>query len=327
MDGWAARRARLLVTAAPRTRSRRLAGVRRTGARLPKQESRVDCSGVAVVVVAGTALVVLLCAVAGTVLLLRCGHKRNRREGRESTGGIAVDPEDYDKDMPDSSPPELVRRAAGPRPSSYGKLAAAAGNFAESRRIGRGGCGAVYRGYLADQDRRHMVVKVLSAGSYGGEQAGRREFDAEICVMRQLRHRNAVRLVGCWRLEAALDKSLHDPEKKLLTWPERYRVALGLGSAILYLHTECEQRVVHGDIKPANIMLDASRKNAKLGDLGLARLVDHGDEPQTTQMVAGTVGYVDPEFINDQKRCAESDVYSLGVVLLEIASGERPAKK
>jgi serine/threonine protein kinase len=103
----------------------------------------------------------------------------------------------------------------------------------------------------------------------------------------------------------------------------RYKIALQLGSALLYLHTECDKCIVHGDIKPANIMLDASG-NAKLGDFGLARLVDHGVEPQTTQVVAGTVGYIDPEFVSSRRPSAESDVYSFGVVLLEIACGRRP---
>lgn len=84
---------------------------------------------------------------------------------------------------------------------------------------------------------------------------------------------------------------------------------------------------MHGDIKPANVMLDASH-NAKLGDFGLARLVEHGEaEPQTTQVVAGTPGYIDPEFINSRWPRTESDVYSFGVVLLEIACGKRPASR
>jgi serine/threonine protein kinase len=106
----------------------------------------------------------------------------------------------------------------------------------------------------------------------------------------------------------------------------RYKIALQLGSALLYLHTECDKCIVHGDIKPANIMLDASG-NAKLGDFGLARLVDHGAEPQTTQVVAGTVGYIDPEFVSSRRPSAESDVYSFGVMLLEIACGRRPTRR
>nr|CAB3453175.1 unnamed protein product [Digitaria exilis] len=102
-------------------------------------------------------------------------------------------------------------------------------------------------------------------------------------------------------------------------------IALGVGSAILYLHTECDHLVLHGDIKPANILLDGSC-NAKLGDFGLARLVDHGSDSTspTRQVVAGTPGYMDPEFVTNQRPCPESDVFSFGVVLVEIACGRRP---
>ena len=79
----------------------------------------------------------------------------------------------------------------------------------------------------------------------------------------------------------------------------RFKIVLDLCSGLLYLHRDCEKCIVHGDIKPANVMLDASH-NAKLGDFGLARLVEHGGEPQTTQVVAGTPGYIDPEFVNNR---------------------------
>ncbi|EMS62047.1 L-type lectin-domain containing receptor kinase IX.1 [Triticum urartu] len=234
--------------------------------------------------------------------------------------------------------PEL-RRALGPREFRYSELAAATDNFAEERKIGRGGFGPVYRGYLTGQNR-HVAIKMLSEDQ---SVQGLKEFQAEVTVMSQLRHRNIVHLVGwCGRRRelalayelmpgGSLDTHLYNPDRTI-TWSERYKIALGLGFALRYLHTECEQCVVHGDIKPANVMLDASR-NVKLGDFGLARLVDHGAEPQTTQVVAGTVGYIvivgyiDPEFINGHGPSAESDVYSFGVVLLEIACGRRPTSR
>jgi serine/threonine protein kinase len=98
---------------------------------------------------------------------------------------------------------------------------------------------------------------------------------------------------------------------------------MGLGSALSYLHRDWDQCVVHGDIKPSNIMLDSSY-NAKLGDFGLARLADHGTGPQTTMNVSGTRGYIDPDFVNTCRRSTESDVYSFGIVLLEIVSGKPP---
>ncbi|XVF17400.1 hypothetical protein REPUB_Repub10bG0118900 [Reevesia pubescens] len=106
-----------------------------------------------------------------------------------------------------------------------------------------------------------------------------------------------------------------------LSWPIRYRISLGLASAILYLHEEWEQCVVHRDIKSNNIMLDSSF-NVKLGDFGLARLMDHELGPKTTGL-AGTLGYLAPEYVSTGRASKESDVYSFRVALLEIATGRK----
>ncbi|VAI71682.1 unnamed protein product [Triticum turgidum subsp. durum] len=103
----------------------------------------------------------------------------------------------------------------------------------------------------------------------------------------------------------------------------RYQIILGLASAVLYLHQEWDQCVVHGDIKPSNIMLDESF-NTKLGDFGLSRLIDHGMSLQTMSGMAGTPGYLDPECVITGKASTESDMYSFGVTLLEIVCGRRP---
>ena len=108
----------------------------------------------------------------------------------------------------------------------------------------------------------------------------------------------------------------------MLKWPVRYKIAQGLASALLYFHEEWEQYVVHRDIKSSNIMLD-SNFNAKLGDFGLARLVDHEFGLQTT-VLAGTMGYLAPECFTTGTASKESDVYSFGVVCLEIACGRKP---
>jgi serine/threonine protein kinase len=121
----------------------------------------------------------------------------------------------------------------------------------------------------------------------------------------------------------SLDTHLFTGES-LLIWAMRYKAAQGLASALLYLHEEWEQCVVHRDIKSSNIMLD-SYFNAKLGDFGLARLVDHLKESQTT-VLAGTMGYMAPECVTTGKASKESDVYSFGIVALEIACGRKPIK-
>ncbi|KAJ0801346.1 putative protein kinase RLK-Pelle-L-LEC family [Helianthus annuus] len=109
--------------------------------------------------------------------------------------------------------------------------------------------------------------------------------------------------------------------KSLLTWGTRFKIAQGLASALLYLHEEWEQCVLHRDIKSSNDMLD-SNFNAKLGDFGLAKLVDHEKGSQTT-MLAGTMGYMAPECVVTGRAKKESDVYGFGVLTLEIACGRK----
>ncbi|KAM3256995.1 hypothetical protein ACQJBY_049399 [Aegilops geniculata] len=289
---------------------RKLLGVYHHPTRLQSEPRGSRVTAVAV----GSVVSVLLCVLAGLLPWCMC---------RNSATAASIDSESILR-------PELLQQAAGPGRYNYCELAAATGNFAQSKRIGRGGFGSVYCGFLDEQDR-HVAVKMFSMESLD---QGSMEFEHEVKIMSQLRHRNVVQLLGWCDCRkglllvyefvpgGSLDKRLHDPEKPL-TWQERYKIALGLGSAIQYLHTECNQCVVHGDIKPSNIMLDSSNCT-KLGDFGLARLADHGAEPQATQVLAGTVGYMDPEFVCSQRRGTESDVYSFGIVLLEIASGMRP---
>jgi serine/threonine protein kinase len=222
--------------------------------------------------------------------------------------------------------------ASGPRRYAYRDLAAATNNFADDGKLGRGGFGSVYRGSLiVAGEERAVAIKMLSSDSSA---QGRKEFEAEVRIISRLKHRNLVQLLGwcdsrhglllVYELVAqgSLDRHLHS-SSSFLAWPERYQIILGLGSALRYLHQEWEQRVVHGDIKPSNIMLDDSL-GAKLGDFGLARLGDHGGRWQTTKAVLGTAGYIDPEFVNTRHPSTHSDVYSFGIVLLEVVSGRSP---
>uniref|UniRef100_M8BC97 non-specific serine/threonine protein kinase n=1 Tax=Aegilops tauschii TaxID=37682 RepID=M8BC97_AEGTA len=210
----------------------------------------------------------------------------------------------------------------------YDELSRATRGFSDEEKLGEGGFGAVYRGYLQEQGL-HVAIKRISKTS----RQGRREYVAEVTIIGRLRHRNLVLLVGwCHKADelllvyelmtnGSLDEHLYN-STSILTWPTRYKIILGTGSALLYLHQEWEQCVVHRDIKPSNIMLDASF-NPKLGDFGLARLVDHSRGGYTT-MLAGTKGYMDPECAVTSRASTETDVYSFGVVLLEVACGRRP---
>ncbi|KAE8692692.1 L-type lectin-domain containing receptor kinase IX.1 [Hibiscus syriacus] len=214
----------------------------------------------------------------------------------------------------------------GPKKFSLVQIAKMTSNF-KGEKLGEGGFGAVFKGYLTDLDT-NVAVKRISKAS----KQGIKEYASEVKIISRLRHKNLVKLVG-WCHEkgelilvyefmanGSLDSHLFKG-KSLLTWDVRFKIMHGLASALLYLHEEGDHCVLHRDIKASNIMLDSSF-NAKLGDFGLARLVDHAKGSQTTQL-AGTMGYMAPECISSGKASKESDVYSLGVVALEIACGRR----
>ncbi|XP_028107665.1 L-type lectin-domain containing receptor kinase IX.1-like [Camellia sinensis] len=191
-----------------------------------------------------------------------------------------------------------------------------------------GGSGKVYRGILKESNS-NVAVKKISRKST----RGMKEYVSEVKIISRLRHKNLVELFG-WCHEkrefllvydfmenGSLDGHLFN-RKSLLTWAMRYRIAQGLASALFYLHEECEQYVLHRDIKSSNVMLD-SNFNAKLGDFGLARLVDHDKAFHTTRC-AGTWGYIALEYRVTHKASKESDVYSFEVVVLKIACGRKP---
>ncbi|XP_050204859.1 L-type lectin-domain containing receptor kinase IX.1-like [Mercurialis annua] len=220
-----------------------------------------------------------------------------------------------------------LERGTGPRRFSYQELVSATNNFSNDRMLGRGGFGSVYKGYLIDSDLA-IAVKRISSSS----RQGKKEYIAEVKTIGQLRHRNLVQLLG-WCHEkgefllvyefmpnGSLDAHLFG-KKSPLTWAARQKISLGLASGLLYLHEEWEQCVVHRDVKSSNVMLD-SNFNAKVGDFGLARLMDHELGPQTTGL-AGTLGYMAPEYIGTKRASKESDVYSFGVVAIEIATGRK----
>ncbi|XP_062176347.1 L-type lectin-domain containing receptor kinase IX.1-like isoform X2 [Alnus glutinosa] len=253
--------------------------------------------------------------VGGFALILFCLWKRKNSYTAEDLA--------FDRCMD-----EEFERGTGPKRFSFKELARATNNFNDEEKLGQGGFGGVYRGFLQDSNS-FIAVKRVSKQS----KQGIKEYASEVKIISRLRHRNLVQLIG-WCHErgellliyefmpnGSLDSHLFT-EESLLIWETRYKVAQGLALALLYLHEEWEQCVVHRDIKSSNIMLD-SNFNAKLGDFGLARLVDHVKGSQTT-VLAGTMGYMAPECVTSGNASKESDVYSFGIVALEIACGRKP---
>ncbi|MQL82199.1 hypothetical protein Taro_014687 [Colocasia esculenta] len=279
--------------------------------------SRRDTNGVNVGLLAGLISGLgFLAAMSGLTWFILRQKKTIASTGRRGEGGAAA--------IHDGE----ISEARGPKMFPYRELARATRNFAPDMKLGRGGFGEVYKGFLRELGS-DVAIKRVARDS----RQGKKEYLAEVNIISRLRHRNLVQLAGwChdgndlllvyeYLPHGSLDTHLFG-KAPLIPWPTRCSIARGLASALLYLHEGYEQCVVHRDVKSSNVMLDADF-NAKLGDFGLARLVAHGLDMHTT-VPAGTWGYLAPECGIGGKAGKESDVYSFGVVALEIASGRKP---
>ncbi|XP_062095572.1 L-type lectin-domain containing receptor kinase IV.1-like [Humulus lupulus] len=216
----------------------------------------------------------------------------------------------------------------GPHRYRYKDLYTATEGFKDKNLLGRGGFGKVYKGVLPS--KTEIAVKRISHES----RQGMREFVAEIATLGRLRHRNVLPLLGYCRGKGelllvydympngSLDKYLYNNPKTTLNWHQRFGVIKGVASGLCYLHHQWEQVVIHRDVKASNVLVD-SELNGRLGDFGLARLYDHGTDPQTTRIV-GTFGYLAPEHTRTGKATTSSDVFAFGAFLLEVACGRRP---
>ncbi|CAN1348827.1 Nodulation receptor kinase [Linum perenne] len=208
--------------------------------------------------------------------------------------------------------------------------------------IGEGGFGAVYRGTLPDSTE--VAVKVRSSTSTQGT----KEFENELNLLSAIQHENLVRLLGyCSENDQQIlvylfmsNGSLQDrlygeaAKRRTLDWPTRLSIALGAArgnevtvtchcSGLTYLHTFAERCVIHRDVKSSNILLDHSM-NAKVADFGFSKYAPQEGDSGVSLEVRGTAGYLDPEYYSTQHLTAKSDVFSFGVVLLEIISGREP---
>eukprot|EP00253_Pinus_taeda_P019505 PITA_19505 len=210
----------------------------------------------------------------------------------------------------------------------YGILREATSNFNLANKIGDGGFGSVYKGVLPDG--RMVAVKRL----YMGTRHADAEFLNEANLISRVQHRNLVKLLGCavegserllvyeYLENSSLDKFLFDATKRhLLDWKERYEIIVGTARGLAYLHEESQIRVIHRDIKASNILLDDKHK-PKIADFGLARFFAE-DQSHVSTRVAGTLGYMAPEYALRGQLTEKADAFSFGVLLLEIISGRK----
>lgn len=287
---------------------------------LEKAKSKQSRTIIAVVVP------VVAVAVAAALLLLmftyarstRPRPKRLRREG-EADESEGDDEAELGNDIKTD---ELLQY-------DFATIKFATNNFSDANKLGQGGFGIVYKGTLSDG--QEIAIKRLSINSNQGET----EFKNEIMLTGKLQHRNLVRLLGfCFarreRLliyefvpNKSLDYLIFDPNKRAsLNWEIRYSIIRGIARGLLYLHEDSRLPVVHRDLKTSNILLD-KELNPKISDFGMARLFEINQTQANTSTIVGTFGYMAPEYIKHGQFSIKSDVFSFGVMILEIVCGQR----
>ncbi|XP_044974429.1 putative receptor-like protein kinase At4g00960 [Hordeum vulgare subsp. vulgare] len=208
-------------------------------------------------------------------------------------------------------------------------LEAATAGFSDRNLLGRGGFGPVYKGVM--DGGQEVAVKRLSLES----RQGVREFLNEVRLLLKVQHRNLVSLLGCCAAagqkmlvypyfpNGSLDHILFDREKRVqLDWPKRHQIILGLARGLLYLHEESPVKIIHRDIKASNVLLD-EKLNPKISDFGMARLFLEDATHVNTFRISGTYGYMAPEYAMNGYLSTKTDVFSFGMLVLEIVSGRK----
>ncbi|KAF3972492.1 hypothetical protein CMV_004011 [Castanea mollissima] len=262
-------------------------------------------------------VVVAIAVVFGVLLIPYCICKRtNFREKMENNVMIDQNIEGQSEDM---EVPFFT----------LATIVIATNNFSSYNKLGEGGFGLVYKGTLID--RKEIAVKRLSPKS--GQ--GLSEFKNEVILITKLQHQNLVRLLGyCiegdekmliyeYMPNGSLDSLIFDQMKaKVLGWSMRFNIICGIARGLLYLHEDSRLRIIHRDLKASNVLLD-SKMNPKISDFGMARIFGGDQIEGNTNRVVGTYGYMAPEYAIDGLFSVKSDVFSFGILLLEIISGKK----
>ncbi|RZC09266.1 G-type lectin S-receptor-like serine/threonine-protein kinase At4g27290 [Glycine soja] len=208
-------------------------------------------------------------------------------------------------------------------------ITTATNDFSMENKIGEGGFGPVYKGILVDG--QEIAVKTLSRSSWQGVT----EFINEVKLIAKLQHRNLVKLLGCciqgqekmliyeYMANGSLDSFIFDDKKrKLLKWPQQFHIICGIARGLMYLHQDSRLRIIHRDLKASNVLLDEN-SSPKISDFGMARTFGGDQFEGNTSRVVGTCGYMAPEYAVDGSFSVKSDVFSFGILVLEIVCGKR----
>ncbi|XP_021668412.2 G-type lectin S-receptor-like serine/threonine-protein kinase At1g11410 isoform X5 [Hevea brasiliensis] len=208
-------------------------------------------------------------------------------------------------------------------------ILAATNSFSPANKLGQGGFGAVYKGKLSNG--KEVAVKRLLKDSGQGID----EFKNEVLLIAKLQHQNLVKLIGCciqgeepmlvyeYMPNKSLDSFLfNETGRSILDWRKRFDIIVGIARGILYIHQDSRLRIIHRDLKTSNILLD-EEMNPKISDFGLARIFEGDQTHEKTNRIVGTFGYMSPEYVVFGKFSTKSDVFSFGIILLEIVAGKK----
>ncbi|KAJ6827337.1 receptor-like serine/threonine-protein kinase SD1-8 [Iris pallida] len=273
----------------------------------------------------GAVAIIVISVVLGTVFVALvacfvCKRRRRKRRVRFPPSVSLNNP--YNYQGTDSNDLELPL-------FNLSTIVDATDNFSAKNKLGEGGFGPVFMGTL--EDGQQIAVKRLAKTSV----QGRTEFRNEMELIAKLQHRNLVRLLGCciygeekmlvyeYMPNKSLDVFLFDRTKcTLLDWQTRYEIIMGIARGLLYLHQDSRFRIIHRDLKASNILLDKDM-NPKISDFGIARIFGGDETEVNTRKVVGTYGYMSPEYAMDGVFSVKTDVFSFGVLVLEIISGKK----
>ncbi|XP_050248131.1 G-type lectin S-receptor-like serine/threonine-protein kinase At4g03230 isoform X19 [Quercus robur] len=296
------------------------------------QVSSPSEKGMILLLIVGITSVIVLCAITFIYIWRRKMTKRqeNRQIDQRNRVQRMLYSESYVQDLIDSGEfQEEDEKGIDVPFYDLESIRVATNNFSDENKLGQGGYGPVYKGKLPSG--QEIAVKRLSSVSGQGLQ----EFKNKVVLIAKLQHRNLVRLYGyCikgnekiliyeYMANKSLDFFIFDQKQSIfLDWEMRFNIILGIARALLYLHQDSRIRIIHRDLKTSNVLLD-HEMNPKISDFGLARIVGGKQTEAHTTKVAGTFGYMSPEYALDGIFSIKSDVFSFGVVLLEIISGKK----